>query len=393
MRKYFNTEGVCIPELHYMVDIDKQLHEIKALVDAGKYFTINRARQYGKTTTIRQLVHALSSEYIVFSISFEGLDDFIFQDGANFCREFSGLLCDTVDYGETKCFPQTAYQELSACANGVKKLSFREYSNLISQICRESQRPIVLIIDEVDQASGNELFLSFLGMLRDKYLKRMERPTFQSVILAGVHDIKNLKLKMRGESGQQYNSPWNIAADYNVDMSFSMAGVEGMLRQYEDDCHTDMDMKEMAQLLYDYTSGYPFLVSRLCKIIDERVANNEGCSDIRSAWTKEGFLKAERILLQEKNTLFESLINKLTDYPEMNQMLYNLLFSGKGIAYNPMNPMIDIAEMFGFVKNAEGMVVPANRIFDTLLYNYYLSSNEIHDIDIYKASLQDKISL
>ena len=46
--------------------------------------------------------------------------------------------------------------------------------------------------------------------------------------------------------------------------------------------------------------------------------------------------------------------------------------------------------MFGFVKNRDGMVEPANRIFDTLLYNYYLSANEMHDKDIYKASLKDK---
>ena len=83
------------------------------------------------------------------------------------------------------------------------------------------------------------------------------------------------------------------------------------------------------------------------------------------------------MILSEKNTLFESLINKLSDYPELNEILYNLLFSGKSAAFNPMNPAVDIAVMFGFVKNVDGMVVPANRIFDTLLYNYYLSTGEI----------------
>ena len=71
MSKEFNVEGLCLPEQHYMVSIGKQLEEIKALVDKGKYFTINRARQYGKTTTLHALKHKLDREYYVFSISFE----------------------------------------------------------------------------------------------------------------------------------------------------------------------------------------------------------------------------------------------------------------------------------------------------------------------------------
>ena len=50
--KKFNTTAVCISSKHYMVDLSERVKEIKKLVDDGKYFTINRARQYGKTTTI-----------------------------------------------------------------------------------------------------------------------------------------------------------------------------------------------------------------------------------------------------------------------------------------------------------------------------------------------------
>ena len=48
--KRFNVTGACDPQLHYMVDIKDRLEEIKKLIDQGAYFTINRARQYGKTT-------------------------------------------------------------------------------------------------------------------------------------------------------------------------------------------------------------------------------------------------------------------------------------------------------------------------------------------------------
>ena len=48
MVKKFNTAGLCNPAIHYMVNLDVRLKEIKKMVDAGAYFTINRARQYEK---------------------------------------------------------------------------------------------------------------------------------------------------------------------------------------------------------------------------------------------------------------------------------------------------------------------------------------------------------
>lgn len=53
-------------------------------------------------------------------------------------------------------------------------------------------------------------------------------------------------------------------------------------------------------MLYDYTSGYPFLVSRICKLIDERVVGNGDFPDKCTAWSKPGFLEAVSLLLKEK---------------------------------------------------------------------------------------------
>ena len=39
MRRYFNTEGWCSPDRHYMVRLEERLDKIKRLyVDRGKYF-------------------------------------------------------------------------------------------------------------------------------------------------------------------------------------------------------------------------------------------------------------------------------------------------------------------------------------------------------------------
>ncbi len=46
----FNDTGLCIPGRHYMADTSRKIEDIIRLVDKGKYFTINRPRQFGKTT-------------------------------------------------------------------------------------------------------------------------------------------------------------------------------------------------------------------------------------------------------------------------------------------------------------------------------------------------------
>ena len=81
MGRVFNTTGVCVPEAHYMVNIEERLTEIKKLVDDGKYFTINRARQYGKTTTLMALSRFLQKDYYVASMDFQTFDDAKFENG------------------------------------------------------------------------------------------------------------------------------------------------------------------------------------------------------------------------------------------------------------------------------------------------------------------------
>ncbi len=71
------------------------------------------------------------------------------------------------------------------------------------------------------------------------------------MILAGVYDIKNLKLKIRPDSEHQYNSPWNIAADFDIDMSFSASQIREMLTEYEAEHHTGMDAEVLASELFN----------------------------------------------------------------------------------------------------------------------------------------------
>lgn len=409
MHKIFNVAGDCKPKIHYMVDIMGKLQRIKAMVDAGQYFTINRARQYGKTTTLHALAQYLQEEYLVLSLDFQLLSSGDFADENNFVEAFAREIVDVMEnkcggrqkeekvLDDTEDFPEEIAESMRVFAAGkAEKMTLSVLFYHLSDWCRQSVKPLVLVIDEVDSASNNQVFLDFLAQLRGYYIRRDKKPTFQSVILAGVYDIRNLKQKISPNEERRQNSPWNIAADFLVDMSFSPKEIAGMLKEYEEDYHTCMDIERLANMIYDYTAGYPYLVSRICKLIDERVAGTDQFPDKKAAWTREGFLKGINILLDEKNTLFESLVNKLVDYPDLKEMLYQLLFIGKNIVYNPLNQAVSVAEMFGFVKNDKGSAVPANRIFEMVLYNLFLSEEMQHfnknkQIGVKEIEIGDKI--
>ncbi len=170
--------------------------------------------------------------------------------------------------------------------------SFYALSERIGELCQ--RKKIVLMIDEVDKISNHHLSINFLGMLRDKYLKREAGldTTFHSVILAGIYDVKNIKLSFiqkglyQAQEGERsFNSPWNIAATFEVDMSFSPEEIATMLAAYEQDHHSGMSIPGISEEIYTYTNGYPFLVSKICKCIDESLAKN---------WTREGVQAANQ---------------------------------------------------------------------------------------------------
>lgn len=391
MAKIFNTTAVCMPEKHYMVNIDKRLEDIKALVDKESYFTINRARQYGKTTTLMALEQYLKKDYYVVLMDFQTFDAALFEDGNVFSLSFARVFLRTLrrnDLFQSEVVKQIMEKLELLAAQRNPHFTMQLLFEYLSDICAALDKPVVLMIDEVDSAADNQVFLDFLAQLRAHYIKRATQPTFRSVILAGVYDVKNLKSKFRLEEEHKVNSPWNIAVPFKIDMSFSKEGIAGMLCEYEADYHTGMDINEMSGLLYDYTSGYPFLVSRLCQLMDEEVSMTAGNKS--AAWTLDGFMEADRILTSEKNTLFESIIGKISLYPSLCGILQNKIFKGETVSYNVSTREIDLASMFGIVKNAGGIVAPANKVFAKVLADYFLSQEEIRNLDICKISLREQ---
>ncbi|MDE7359298.1 MAG: AAA-like domain-containing protein, partial [Lachnospiraceae bacterium] len=256
-------------------------------------------------------------------------------------------------------------------------LSLNDFFEGLSRLCETAAKPIVLMIDEVDRASNNQVFIDFLAQLRGYYLHRQDMPIFRAVILAGVYDIKNLKLKIRPDQDHQYNSPWNIAASFDVDMDFSAEQIAEMLREYEADHQTGMDILAVAEEIYQYTSGYPYLVSLVCKTIDETLQAKEYLCG-RYWWTKEGITKAVNRIMKIRMPLFDSMAKQLDAYPDMRGMLEDIIYQGKRIPFSPDTKSISMGVMFGFLKDQGGQVVVANRIFEMRMLNMFVAEESVN---------------
>ena len=360
MKKEFNITGSCNPEWHYMVDSYRIFRKVVNLIEKGKYFTINRARQYGKTTTLDMIWRRLSDRYLVVPLSFEGLGDAAFASREAFVAMFARQMNENLLYLGRDDTKVEIWDNCSA-------KTIEELSIVITQYCKEVQIPVVLTIDEVDKCLDNQLFLDFLGMLRNKYLERNRKglqSTFFSVILAGVYDVKNLKLKIRPDAEKKYNSLWNIAADFNVDMTFHPEEIAQMLNDYEADTHTGMDIKAISEEIYKYTTGYPFLVSYICKLIDER---------LERSWNINSVQQAVKIIAKGENvTLIDDLSKNLENNDELRDFIYSIVINGQEYSYTMIDPMVRLANMFSYIReNQRHKTMIHNLIFEEVLFMYF----------------------
>ena len=364
MEKVFNITGNCRAAKHYMADVSDKLAQTLRMVEKGEYFIINRPRQYGKTTMLYTLASTLrnTDKYVVFNISFEGIGDVIFEQEKSFVQGFLRLLGKYA--GIYTPHLKDWLMETSPQMENLDTLS-----DAITDLCIKANKEVVLLIDEVDKSSNNQLFISFLAMLRNKYLAQEDSKTFHAIVLAGVHDVKSLKLKIRPDEEAKLNSPWNIAADFTVDMNLQPSEIKPMLDEYVADKGVKMDTKLMSEKLFYYTSGYPFLVSKLCKMLDETFLPQK----TEKEWTEHDLEMAVLKLTKESNTNFDTLVKNLENSEALYREVYRIVIDGDRVTFNVHNTIINFGILYGIFVDKDGVIKIHNRIYNEVIANYMAS--------------------
>jgi hypothetical protein len=375
MKKTFNITGRCFPNEHFMADVSGKFQQTLEFIESKKYFSISRPRQFGKTTTLLELSQTLekSDKYLVFIISFEGTDDQMFDDQKSFSAGFIRLLAKSIKTRHSD-IAKKLYEAIETLN------SFDDLSDFITDFVITVQKSVVVLIDEVDHSTNFEIFMRFLGMLRNKYLIRDLEATFHSVVLAGVHDIKSLKSKIRNEQDKKHNSPWNIATDFNVKMEFSEQEIIPMLQDFAKERQVTVDTEGVAKQLVFYTSGYPFLVSKLCKIFDEMILPSKN----EKIWTVQDVDKTFQMILRESgNVNFDYVMKELNSNKTLFNLVYDIIFRSEAMYFNLDIPIFNLGSAYGILcPDENNNTVIHNRIYKERIANMMVGMVQLENSNL-----------
>jgi len=356
MRK-FNITGKIILAQHYFVDLTPQIAKLMALVEEGSYFVVNRPRQFGKTTALNFLARHLhgTEAYLPILISFEGYGNKPELSSA----EFYGVFWEKfLLYLQAK---SVVYDwQPSAKPEDVSDFGFQKN---VRAFCKAAVgKKIVLLIDEIDSIPETAV-IGFLRALREMFLDRDLLPTFHAVALAGVHDIKNLKARVREESQTLGTaSPFNIAIDYELP-PFSRENIQQYFSQHTGETGQAFDDAVVTRV-YEVTNGHPWLVSVLAKLLVEDLVPDRR-QKILIGHTEEAIQK----LIKSSNSNFDSLYKnarKSGIFPIVLDLL-----TGARREFNIHSDSIALGVRYGIFAEGNQQLILANLIYAQVLYQHF----------------------
>ena len=381
--KKFTVTGLCIPKDNYMCDTTEKFNRCKYLSENGYYYAINFPRQFGKTTMqyLLDMEFSKNNDYFVISTSFEGIGDDSFKSEKALASSVLIVFAKSFRIANRKIA-----KYLKESANSIKNIN--DLSEFISDWIYDLDKKVVLLIDEVDKASNNQTFISFLAMLRDKYLDARKKRdiAFHSVILLGVHDVKSLKLKLRPKAERKLNSPWNISENLDIDFAFSPKEIKPMLDDYAKEHNFSMDTVKLSEKLYYYTSGHPFLISLMCKTIDEKLLKENP-----RKWKEEDIDNSYKYIneLDYTTTNFDDMYKNLENNKDLFNLVYNIVIQGESYNFNIGDPVIIKGKTFGILsKNAQRQCDISNKIYEYRIIDYMLSKQQTNNftLDLYNTN-------
>ena len=165
------------------------------------------------------MAERLKDEHCVFNISFEGLGDNSFSCVENACAEFLKILKRSSRVNGASGAMQALLKEVAPV--GSKEMNPTDFMDIIDELCGLSPKPLVVLIDEVDQASNNEGFVGFLGVLRNADLLKEENTLFDDMQKKLMQfpkledSLRNIIYGGERVAYNFYDKEMNIAAMFN----------------------------------------------------------------------------------------------------------------------------------------------------------------------------------
>ncbi len=320
------------------------------------YFTIHAPRQTGKTTYLYALARKLNAEkiYIALVVSFEraGYYD-IPMDKAN------ELLIDSVYSAAGRQLPEN-YQPAPP-----ESKNFLQLKNYLENWAQNQEKPIVLLIDEID-ALMDDVLVSILRQLRDGY---QDRPGHfpASAALVGLRDVRDYKIKVRAEL-QSYgtSSPFNIKSDSLFLTGFSRDETFTLLGQHTEETG-QVFPGEVKEEIFRLSKGQPWLTNALARQIVAKILNYDFSKKI----TPGLLIQAKKQLILRRDTHLDSLVDKLKE--DKVKRIIQAVINGDNISTDILDDDIAYVRDLGIVSRSSPLEF-ANPIYAEIIPRVMASS-------------------
>ena len=302
----FNIAGPVRPDEHYAIPpLDRvDMEELLDLIRAKQYFVLHAPRQTGKTSALIALRDLLNrgeaGNFRCVDVNVE-VGQVARDDTARGIRAILSSLASSArllgdDYPDgiwpdilTKVGPEDALKEL------------------LTRWCEADARPLVLLVDEIDSLVGDTL-LSVLRQLRAGYQRRPEAFP-QSVVLCGVRDIRDYRIRSSTGEVIAGGSPFNVAAKSLRMGDFTEAETRALMAQHTEETGQCFSAAAL-DAVWTHTRGQPWLVNALCA---GACFDNKAGRDRSRPIEVDDIYAAREELILSRRTHLDQLAHKLEE--------------------------------------------------------------------------------
>ena len=355
-KKFFNTAGPIIKHDHYFISSRDRIdwEEIITLIDNKRYFLLHAPRQTGKTSALLELMEELNlgDKYACVYMNIEGA-----QAARNDIEAGISTVCSVLA-GSAEVYLKDMRLWDWFYENNTKLSPQDRFKNMLAHWSQITEKPIVLLIDEVDALIGDTL-VSLLRQLRAGYNQRPEHFP-GSVLLCGVRDIKDYRIHKSDGDIITGGSAFNIKAKSLTIGNFTFEEMKKLLLQ-----HTELTGQKFADEIWDEmwedTAGQPWLVNALAH---EMTYKDREARDPAVFIIIEKYFAARERLILSRATHLDQLADKLKE-PRIHKIVSSLL-SGEETELQMLTDDMEYAEDMGLIKRKPQVKI-SNRIYKEII--------------------------
>ena len=304
--RFFNTAGPVRPDDHYAIPPRDRVDvgEFLALIRAERYFVLHAPRQTGKTSALIALRDLLNSgevgHFRCVNVNVE-VAQVARDDVAEGIRAILSMMASrALLLGDD--YPDRVWPDMLAKVGPNDALR-----HVLMHWCVANPVPLVLLVDEIDSLVGDTL-LSVLRQLRAGYEQRPEAFP-QSVVLCGVRDIRDYRIRSSAGEVIAGGSPFNVAAKSLRMGDFTEAETRALMAQHTEETGQRFSPAAV-EAVWTQTCGQPWLVNALCA--GACFDNKAGRDRSRSIEVDDVYAAREELILSRRTHL-DQLAHKLEE--------------------------------------------------------------------------------